>query len=127
MAQMKMRTKITGGFVLMITLLLLVSGVAVYFLSRASTDFIQYRQWAVDSNMVNELQENMLMVRMNVKDFLIRGEQKEVEEVNEYYEETTSFVDTAQEDIIDPERIPLVDKIDEDLKTYKGYFEQVVE
>ncbi len=127
MAQMKMRTKITSGFVLMIALLLLVSGVAVYFLNRASTDFIQYRQWAVDSNMVNELQENMLMVRMNVKDFLIRGEQSEVEEVNEYYEETTSFVEIAQEDIIDPERIPLVDKIDEELKAYKGYFEQVVE
>src|SRR6056297_2617565 len=127
MAQMKMRTKITGGFVLMIALLLLVSGVAVYFLNRASTDFIQYREWAVDSNMMNELKENMLMVRMNVKDFLIRGEQKEVEEVNEYYEETASLVATAQESIQDPERIPLVDKMDEDLKSYKSYFEQVVE
>ncbi len=127
MAQMKMRTKITGGFVLMIALLLLVSGVAVYFLNRASTDFVQYREWAVDSNMMNELQENMLMVRMNVKDFLIRGEQKEVEEVNEYYEETASLVATAQESIQDPERIPLVDKMDENLKSYKSYFEQVVE
>src|SRR6056297_1177519 len=127
MAQMKMRTKITGGFVLMIALLLLVSGVAVFFLNKASTDFVQYREWAVDSNMMSELQENMLMVRMNVKDFLIRGEQKEVEEVNEYYEETASFVTTAQERIQNPERVPLVDKIDEELKQYKGYFEQVVE
>src|SRR6056297_3774089 len=127
MAQMKMRTKITGGFVLMIALLLLVSGVAVFFLNKASTDFVQYREWAVDSNMMSELQENMLMVRMNVKDFLIRGEQKEVEEVNEYYEETASFVATAQERIQNPERVPLVDKIDEELKQYKGYFEQVVE
>src|SRR6056297_3054751 len=127
MAQMKMRTKITGGFLLLIMLLLLVSGVAVFFLNRASTDFVQYRQWAVDSNMMNELQENMLMVRMNVKDFLIRGEQKEVEEVNEYYEETASLVATAQESIQDPERIPLVDKMDENLKSYKSYFEQVVE
>src|SRR6056297_3004925 len=122
MAQMKMRTKITGGFLLLIMLLLLVSGVAVFFLNRASTDFVQYRQWAVDSNMMNELQENMLMVRMNVKDFLIRGEEKEVQEVNEYYEETRSFVEIAQEDITDPERVPLVDKIDEELKQYKGYF-----
>ena len=127
MAQMKMRTKITGGFLLLIMLLLLVSGVAVFFLNRASTDFVQYRQWAVDSNMMNELQENMLMVRMNVKDFLIRGEQKEVDEVNEYYEETRSFVEIAQTDIQDPERMPLVDKIDEELEQYDSYFEQVVE
>ncbi|MFP4268714.1 MAG: methyl-accepting chemotaxis protein, partial [Spirochaetaceae bacterium] len=127
MAKMKMRTKITSGFVLMIILLLLVSGVAVFFLNKASTDFIQYRQWAVDSNMLNELQENMLMVRMNVKDFLTRGEEKLVQEVNEYYEETKSFVEIAQADITDPERVPLVDKIDDELEEYKDYFEQVVE
>ncbi|MDZ7794215.1 MAG: MCP four helix bundle domain-containing protein [Spirochaetia bacterium] len=115
MAQMKMRTNITSGFLLLIMLLLLVSGVAVFFFNRASEDFVQYKKWAVDSNMMNELQENMLMVRMNVKDFLIRGEETDVEEVNEYYEETSSFVVTAQTDIQDPERMRLVDKIEEDL------------
>ncbi len=127
MAQMKMRTKITSGFMLLILLLLSVSTVAVVFLSRASSDFIQYREWAVDSNLMNSLQEDMLMVRMNVKDFLIRGDEKEKEEFEKYYSEVSSLMQTAQSKIQAAERAPIVDTMDEDLQTYREYFDMVVD
>src|SRR6056297_3200336 len=90
-AQMKMRTKITGGFMLMLALLLSVSVVAVLFLNRGSTDFIQYRGWATDSNLMNDVQENMLMVRMSVKDFLIRGDLAEQENFDKNYAEVEAL------------------------------------
>jgi len=126
-AQMKMRTKITGGFMLMLALLLSVSVVAVLFLNRGSTDFIQYRDWATDSNIMNDVQESMLMLRMNVKDFLIRGDLAEQEKFEENYSEVDSLLNTAQEQIQNPERAALVDKMTVDLETYSKYFEQVVE
>lgn len=127
MAQMQMRTKITLGFVALIALLLTVSAVAIVFLNRASTDFIQYREWARDSNLMSNLQEDMLMVRMNVKDFLIRGAEKERQEFNEYFSQVEEQVQTAQERIQNEERVPIVDKIDEDLQTYNEHFAQVVD
>ncbi len=127
MAQMRMRAKITLGFVVMIVLILAVGGVAIVFLNRASTGFVQYREWARDSNLVNELQENMLMVRMNVKDFLIRGTAEEKEEFDEYYKETKALSDTTLEEIQATDRAPLVKKINNSLGTYASHFESVVQ
>ncbi len=127
MAQMKMRTKITVGFIVMIALIVAVGGVAILFLNQASTDFVQYREWARDSNLMSNLQENMLMVRMNVKDFLIRGDEKEKEEFDHYFTLVDEQIDAAHNQIQDPERAQLVDQIDEALVTYGEHFDKVVE
>jgi methyl-accepting chemotaxis protein len=127
MAQMKMRTKITGGFMLMILLLLSVSVIAIFFLGRASTDFVQYREWAKDSNLMTKLQEDMLMVRMNVKDFLIHGEAKEKEEYDKHFAAVEDLIKQARESIQNTQRATIVDKIETQLGVYGGYFEQVVE
>src|SRR6056297_3116054 len=126
-SQMKMRTKITGGFMLLLALLLSVSVVAVLFLNRGSTDFIQYRDWATDSNLMNDVQESMLMLRMNVKDFLIRGDLAEQEKFEKNYSEVDSLLNTAQEQIQNPKRAAIVDKMSVDLETYNEYFNRVVE
>lgn len=127
MAQMKMRTKITGGFFLMMVLLLAVSIVAVIFLGRASKDFEQYRDWATDSNLLSTMQEDMLMVRMNVKDFLIRGEAQDKREFDSHYERVGELITEAKENIKNKERAPLVQEIDKSLIKYGEYFEKVVE
>src|SRR6056297_132574 len=127
MAQMKMRTKITSGFVLMMALLLTVSVVAILFLSSASTDFIQYRDWATDSNVMSSLQENMLMVRMNVKDFLISGEEKEKQEFDNYIALVKEEVKSAHEEILNARRAPMVRQIDDMLVEYEETFGKVVQ
>lgn len=127
MTQMKMRTKITSGFVLMMVLLAVVSIVAVLFLSSASTDFIQYRDWATDSNLMSDLQENMLMVRMNVKDFLIRGNEQDKKEFAEYLKNTKTLIATAHENIKNVQRVQLVQKIDGALMEYENAFTRVTE
>ncbi len=127
MAQMKLRGKITLGFVAMMALIVAVGSIAIVFLSQASTDFVQYREWARDSNLMSNLQENMLMVRMNVKDFLISGEEKEKKEFDQYFSDTSALRDIALEQIENDERAELVRKIDEELGVYKSHFEAVVE
>jgi methyl-accepting chemotaxis protein len=127
MAQMKMRTKITAGFALMIVLLLAVSAVAIVFLSSASKDFMQYRDWATDSNLMSGIQEDMLMVRMNVKDFLIRGDEAEKEEYDHYYGLVDEVINEAVENIQNAQRAPLVAKMDTLLAEYDEYFHKVVQ
>ncbi len=127
MAQMKMRAKITLGFVVMIVLILTVGVVAIIFLNQASKDFTQYREWARDSNLMSNLQENMLMVRMNVKDFLIRGDEKEKEEFDQYFAEVTNLKEEALEEIQAADRAPLVQEIAGSLDTYTSHFDSVVD
>jgi methyl-accepting chemotaxis protein len=126
MAQMKMKAKITMGFVIMIVLILAVGTVSIFFLNKASGGFVQYREWARDANLMNNLQESMLMVRMNVKDFLIRGDQQEKEEFDRYFEEVSDLSETAVEEIQAAERAPLVKEINDSLGEYSSHFESVV-
>ena len=124
---MKMKAKISMGFALVIVLLLAVSAVGIFFLQNASSGFVQYREWARDSNLMANFEANLLMVRMNVKDFIIRGDETERQEYDEYYSEIMDLMTEAQEGIQNEERAALVDTIDNAVVEYDSYFDSVVE
>ena len=126
MAQMKMRTKITLGFASVLVLLAVVGVVAIVYLQQASTGFTQYRGWARDTNLVNRMQEDLLMARMNVKDFLIRGTEQERQEFQQYYDLMREELATAQDNIKNPQRAEWVDQIDQQSIRYEEYFNEVV-
>lgn len=122
---MKMSTKILLGFVSIIILLVVVGGVATIFLTRASDDFVQYREWARDSNLIANFQEDLLMVRMNVKDFIISGDQIEKQQYQEYMNSTKEHLGTAEETIQAADRAPLVAQMRSKLNEYDSYFVKV--
>ncbi len=126
MAQMKLRTKIVSGFVAVVALLVVVSAVAIFFLAEARTGFVTYRGWARDSNLMSNVQGNMLMVRMNVKDFLIRGTQQEVDEYRGYYDTVAELIETATAEIQNPERAAMVEEIKTEVERYDRYFTEVI-
>ncbi|THB63325.1 MAG: methyl-accepting chemotaxis protein, partial [Desulfovibrio sp.] len=63
--------KLTSGFGVVLVLLMVSGGVAFYYLSENLASFSEYRGLARDTNLMGRVQANLLMVRMNVKDFLI--------------------------------------------------------
>ncbi|MBF0383500.1 MAG: methyl-accepting chemotaxis protein, partial [Magnetococcales bacterium] len=73
MKNLKVSSVMALGFGIAIVLLLIVSGVAYNGLGEAVSGFTNYRGLARDTNLAGRLQANMLMVRMNVKDFNITG------------------------------------------------------
>lgn len=122
---MKMSTKILLGFVSIIVLLVVVGGVATIFLTRASSDFVQYREWARDSNLIANFQESLLMVRMNVKDFIISGDEKEKQEYQEYMDLTDEYLTAAEKSIQAADRAPLVSQMRGKIDQYDSYFNEV--
>ncbi|MFP4551616.1 MAG: methyl-accepting chemotaxis protein [Spirochaetales bacterium] len=123
---MKMRTKITFGFASVLALLAVVGVVSVIYMQQAATGFTQYRGWARDANLVNEMQESLLMARMNVKDYLIRGTRQEQLGFEEYYEESRGYLEEAQTAIQNTQRAEWVDEIDTRLGAYGDFFRDVV-
>ena len=123
---MSIKAKFTWSF---LSIIVLVAGLTIFIVQgvgKSSDGFTSYREMAKDAVLAGRVQANMLMVRMNVKDFLQTKSQKDLDEFNMYYDKTTGFVNTALKEIQKPSRAPDVKKIAEDLTQYKEHFNNVV-
>ena len=100
---MKIGTKIILGFSSVLILLVVVGIIAYRSLDGASTGFGQYREMARDTNLAGRIQANMLMVRMNVKDYLITGSETDIKEFEKYWDKMEEFIAEAKKEIIKPE------------------------
>lgn len=119
--------KIGGGFGLVILLLVIMSFVSWEGLKGVADGFVTYRGLARDSNLAGRLQANMLMIRMNVKDFLITQSDKDIRQYHEYYEKMNEFLEEAKVEIQNPERAAIIKEYAEDVVLYDKTFDQVVE
>jgi len=94
---------------------------------KAADGFTSYRAMAKDTVLSSQVQAEMLMVRMNVKDYLQTNSQKNINEFNSYYDKTMFFTNEALKEIQKPSRAPMVKEIKQQLTDYKDYFLKVVE
>jgi len=116
---MTLSRKLSLGFGFVLLLLAVVSLISFTTIESASKEFMTYRGLARDTNLMGRVQANMLMVRMNVKDFLITGSDKDKEEYAGYVKLTTGFMDEAKKSIQNPERAALVQQAATALKDYE--------
>ena len=124
---MSIKAKFTWSF-LMIILSVVSLSIFVYGgIEKASDGFTSYREMAKDGVLASRVQANMLMARMNVKDYIKTNSKKDFNEFEDYYNKTTIFVNKALKEIQKPSRAPKVRETKQQLIAYKGYFHQVVE
>ncbi len=121
-----LKTKLITGFTFIIALLLTVSVVGFMALNNASSGFKDYREMARDSNLAGRLQANMLMVRMNVKNYLISGSNEALDAYNERWDKMAKFQELAKKEIQKPERARKINEVDAGLKEYQSGFDNVV-
>ncbi|HMA61142.1 MAG TPA: methyl-accepting chemotaxis protein [bacterium] len=123
--KMPLSKKIIGGFAIVIALLLVVGIVSFFSLSSASSSFETYRGWARDANLAGRVQANILMTRMNVKDYIDTHNEKDIQEYESYVKNVDDFLETANKNIQNPQRAKLVDGIIENFETYKRAFPEM--
>jgi methyl-accepting chemotaxis protein len=124
---LKLVWKISLGFGLVLLMLILVAIVSYSGLQTANTGFSDYRGLARDTNLSGRLQANMLMVRMNVKDYLITHSEKDIQQYNNYLTKMHHFLDEAKKEIKKPERAQLVAAVTTEISKYESAFARVVE
>ena len=122
---MSLSKKLGFGFIFILILLAIVSFISYSTIDSASDNFVTYRGLARDTNLMGRVQANMLMVRMNVKDFIITGSDKDKKQYADYVGKTTGFMEEAQKEIQNPTRARLVDQADDALKDYEEAFKKV--
>ncbi|MFP7755946.1 methyl-accepting chemotaxis protein [Thermodesulfobacteriota bacterium B35] len=124
---MTLRAKLIGGFAVVLLLLVIISLTAYTALEKATRGFVSYREMARDSNLVGQLQANMLMVRMEVKSYIISGHEDNRRQYTTYFDKMMGFLETAKKEIQKPERARQIAFIGEKIKEYDQGFKKVVE
>jgi len=122
---MKLSTKLTTGFGAILALLTVLAGVSYWAIDNASDQFSYYRQMTRNSNLAAKMQADMLVARMNVKDYILNGSDKILQQYNDAMASIKGTLVKAQTDIQHPERARLVDKMETDVSTYDADFEEV--
>ena len=118
--------KVVLGFATILILLVVVSAIAFNVITKGSNGFGEYREKALESNLTGRLQANMLMVRMNVKDYLISGSNTDLEEYADYYKKMEGFLKEAHEEIQNPERAAKIKAVNEAHILYDTGFKKVI-
>ena len=120
------KTKTFGGFGIVLSLLILIGGGAVWTLNSASDTFQRYRELARQSNAMASVGEDMMQTRIAVKDFLIRGDEESVSRVQTSQGNAVEAAAAAKEVIYLPERQEILLQIATGLTEYREVFDRLV-
>lgn len=124
--KLSLKAKLICGFSAVLILLIVIALTGFYALKSASTGFEHYREMARATNLAGRIQANMLTARMDVKNFLISGSQKALDDFDERWKMVLQFQVQAHKDIHDPKSAATIDKIEVNLGDYRKGFDQVV-
>ncbi len=124
---LKLGSKIGLGFGVVLALLSVVLGVGLYALERANEGITDYRSLARETNLSGRLQANMLMIRMNVKDYLINQSDHSLQQYNDYLTKMRGFLEESKRTVHDPERATKIGDVDKAVIEYQNAFTQVID
>jgi signal transduction histidine kinase len=113
---------------LVITLILIIYAIfSISNISKSQNGFDIYKETAKTSLILSKIQANMLMVRINVKDYIKTFSQKDIKEFNLYYKRTLDNIQEAKKVISSYNNIKLdIETIENKLTIYKTNFEYVI-
>ncbi len=124
---MSIKMKLISSFTVITLLFLLLAGYNILGVTKSSGGFTNYREMAKDTVLSSRVQANMLMVRMNVKEYISTPSQKEIEQFTHYYNTTKKYVKKALIEIEEPSRHTLVKQMSNEFTQYKEKFLKVVD
>lgn len=125
MNNVKISTRVFGGFGIVLVLLASVGGLSVFALGGAEATFTEYRSLARQANAVGRVQANLLMTRLNVKDFIITKSEKDTEEVQHYAGKTISLIEDALTLVSQEDRRAMLLEMEEQMRSYESEFNNV--
>jgi len=124
--KMKLSTMLSVGFGLIVTIMLITTTLSYLALNKNSEGFREYRLLARDTNLIGRLQANMLLVRLNVKDFFKTGSQNSVSNYQSRLTKLENFLNEAEIEITQKERARNVSIVSDSLHDYVNNFEKII-
>ena len=118
--------KIGVGFATVLCLLLVVVGISMKALQKASTETDEYQKITQVTTLAGRIQANMLMMRMSASQFLRNKDAESVKSFKERFNATVQFTTDSKNNISDPRINADINQILQLIKEYNQAFESVV-
>ncbi len=126
LARLTIGKKLVYGFCSLTFLILVLGAIALIQSNRAATGFKTYRNLARDTVLSGNLQAEMLMIRMNAKDYLITSSQEDIDQYQQYRASMLGYLEDARKEIENPTRAAAVAEASEMIEQYDVSFEKVI-
>ena len=122
---LKLGLKIGLGFLIVLVLLAIVLCMSIFSLQESENGSNQYRDLVSDTNLTNQLQVDMFKISINVKNFMITKDDKDIKQYEASIVEMSDVLNTAKAQIDNPERAALIAEIEASISKYKKGFVNV--
>jgi methyl-accepting chemotaxis protein len=119
-------SKLFAGFGTLATVILGVSSMSMSSqvdAQRSKNDFLNI---VGDAVLLEALQRDVLMVRMNVKDFLLTNSSKDLAQYSDYISAALNKLEVADEEVHNPDRREKLAEVEQMLQDYQASFNDVV-
>ncbi|MEM1331723.1 MAG: methyl-accepting chemotaxis protein [Planctomycetota bacterium] len=124
---MSIATRLTIGFGALVALVVGASAVSFLGARSAAGSVDSLAEIAIDSSSGAGMTKAMLMVRMNVKDYLLLNTQEELDEYEQWMSQLEALIAECDERFQDPERREALSEIVERIAVYRSTFDRVTE
>lgn len=124
---MKISTRIFAGFASVIALLAVVASLGVFELNILGDAFTRYRTLALQTNNSGRVQANMLLARMNVKNFIIHASEENIKRVQDRASKTLQLNDELLALVSDATKKEQLQLVSTELSAYLAAFNKVTQ
>ncbi|MBN2644169.1 MAG: HAMP domain-containing protein [Desulfuromonadaceae bacterium] len=125
-ANLGLAKKLAVGFGFILVLLCTVGAISYTTLHSSSEGFDNYRDTARHANLMGGVEANLLLMRLQVKDYILTGNSQELDHYREYREKSSAFMEAARQEIREPKRAQLIQETDKQLRAYDQAFQEVI-
>jgi len=119
--------KISGGFGLLVVLLVVLAVVSYQGLQTARNDFVQYRHLARQNNALGRIQANFVEIRLHVGQYLANGAEESIRQVRERANRLGPLIADAQSLFDDRDAGAVLGGVERDSREYVAAFFRILE
>ncbi len=119
-------TKLVLGFGVLSSMIMIVSALSLSGQNASSHKAHEFSDIVGDAQLLESLQRDVLMVRMNVKDFLITNSDQDLKQYSDYLATVKDKLNASKTAIHNPTRVQLIAQIRDAIDRYEATFAQVV-
>ncbi len=123
----KISMKVFGGFGIILTLLLLISGFSYFALEKSRLGFSEYRSLALQTNSSGRVQANLLEARLQAKNFIINASEENIKNVKARANKTLDMIEQLSKHLHTEKEKSIAHEAEVDLKKYLVAFDAVTQ
>ena len=125
--RLKIGHRIVIGFIMVLLILAGLAFTAIQGLRQLDANFVHYGDLSGDAIIATQLQTQLINIQLAAREYMSSSTDKNAERFENRYSTLLGIMETAHDEIQQPDRVALLKQIDQNLGHYKQGFERLVE